>query len=295
MPISPEDLLAARAGGMSLSDVSANPYSRQLNAPDINSKIYLGGGNQFIGAAVSEPMRRKMAEEAGSMSYGQARGLPVQWMTQDQGKLKEFVNTGILRKIPGFDVGMGMPEILSAWDELLKNAWVMNQTGSKTASGEQWTPWDVMNTYSNSGMNFGTVRKGDWEYDIATGERLRYVGPKTKVSSQQRIDLSSPEQVQALTTQMLTELLGRAPNAEELAKYKTAINAYEQANPLVSTTTETLNDMGEVVNTATTQKGGVTNEARGQLISTEAKKGPEYGKYQAGTTYWNALMQLLGG
>jgi len=305
MAMTPEDKLAAM--GLDLNGIAAAPASRQSNRPDENSRVYLGAGSMgkgpFYGPGVDmspnaqfvRQLTRGSAEGSEGMSYKDARGLPLQWMNSDPDKLKEFVNTGILRKIPGFDVGMGMPEILSAWDDMLKAAWAMNQTGNKTAAGTDWSPWDVMNTYSSSGMNFGTVRKGDWEYDIATGERLRYVGPKTKTRTDSKIDLSSPEQVQALTTQMLTELLGRAPNAEELARYKTSINAYEQANPLISTTTETYNERGEVESTSTSQSGGVSNEARGQLISTEAKKGPEYGKYQAGTTYWNALMQLIGG
>jgi hypothetical protein len=154
---------------------------------------------------------------------------------------------------------------------------------------------DVLNTYSNQGLNLGTVRKGDWEYDIATGEKIRYVGPKTKTTTQSKVDLSSPEDVRAITTQMLTELLGRAPTDAEVAKFKTSINSLEKANPTKATITETLNDMGEVVNTATTTSGGVSNDARGLLVSDEAKKGPEYGKYQSGTTYWNAMMQMLGG
>lgn len=229
-----------------------------------------------------------------TLTFKEARSEPLRWMQSDPEMLKKFVNTGVLNKIPGFDVGMGMPEIMHAWDRLLEDSWVMNQ---RMPGGEdkKFTPWDVMNSYSNPKNKFGTVRKGDWEYDIATGEKVKYVGPKTKTSTQKKIDLSNPEDVRAIATNALSELLGRSPNAEELAQFRLSINSFEEANPAMATTTETLNDMGEVVATDTKTSGGVSDAARQLMIADEAKKGPEYAKFQSGTTYWNALVQMMGG
>lgn len=283
--------------GMNLNSVAQSPGGNygSSKGPSSGSKIYMGpgsGGSSYIGEAISEPMRRRMEAESNSLSYGQAQGLPLQWLSTNPNKLRDFVNTGVLRKLPGFSVNMGMPEILAAWDKLLATSWGINQMG---ATDRPWSPWDVMNSYSNSGMNFGTVRRGDWLYDVGTGEKVKYVGPKSKTTTQKRIDLSSPEDVKALTTQMLSELLGRAPTAEELGKYKSAINAYEQSNPMIATTTETLNDMGEVVSTSTKTEGGASEAAKSMVVAEQAKQGPEYGKYQSGTMYWGAMMDLLGG
>lgn len=269
-----------------------------------NSKIYLPGFKPiepFTGIRprdwdVKGTARQQGIEkpERNTMSAGEARGLPLQWLQNDPETLKKFVNTGVLNKIPGFDVGMGMPEVMQAWNRLLEDSWMMNNY-MPGGEDKKFTPWDVMNSYSNADNKFGTVKRGDWLYDIATGEKVKYVGPKSKTSTQKKIDLSNAEDVRAIATNALAELLGRAPNAEELAQFRTSINAFEEKNPLMATTTETLDDRGEVIATETKQTGGVSAEARGLLVSDVAKKGPEYAKFQSGTTYWNSLMQMLGG
>lgn len=218
-------------------------------------------------------------------SYENARLMPLEW---DNKEVRDFISKGILYKIPGFDADMGMPEVVSAWDDLVKSSMAFSQNGTN------WSPWDVMDSYKKK-ENFGTVRRGDWLYDAATGEKVKYVGPKTKTTTNKNINLSSPEDVKAITTQMLTELLGRAPTVEELAKYRASINGYENANPEVTTTTSTLDDMGEVVSQSSKTSGGASQAAIGGIISDAAKEGPEYGKYQSATTYYNALMQMIGG
>lgn len=286
MAIDPDERMA-QLGGSDPNQAMQNPgMLAGLMGGGLNDNTQL-----YMGETLRVGMRGREERTPLKMTYGEAKRLPLLWVEQDQNKLREFVNTGILRKIPGFKVGMGIPEIMSAWDDMLQNAWTMNSAGY----GKNWTPWDVMNSYSNQGMNLGTVRKGDWEIDIATGERVKYVGPKSKTRTEKRVDLSSPEDARAITTQMLSELLGRAPTAEEMGKYTSALNSFEQANPQIATVTETLGEMGEVVSTETQTSGGVTQAARGQIISEEAKKGPEYGKFQSGTTYWNTLMQMVGG
>lgn len=266
-----------------------------------NSIIYMGPGKMGstlgnrgpnYGISQGGPLVGIAGNQPDNWKYSDAKLLPVQWMESDPDKLKQLINNGILRKVPGFDPGMGMPEVLDAWDNLVQAAFAMNQANP---NGKQYTPWDVLNTYSNEKGKYGTVRKGDWEYDIATGEKVRYVGPKTKTQTDKRIDLSSAEDVRALTTQVLTQALGRAPTAKEVAQYKATINAQEQANPTLTTQTQHLNDMGEVVNTETNTSGGLGAEAKAGLVQTQAQKGPEYGKYQSGTTYWNAMMQMIAG
>ena len=122
------------------------------------------------------------------------------------------------------------------------------------------------------------------------------------------MDLSSPEQAQALITQTLREALGRAPNAQELAKFKASISGFEQEHPQVTTTTETAtaesiaaakasgsSDVFSGGTTSSTTKGGVTDAARAALVTAPTEKTKEYGKYQSGTTYWDAMMQMIGG
>jgi hypothetical protein len=279
--MSNEDLMKLAQGGLSTGTAASSGSITD------NSVIKFGiskeGTPNYLGGSTQGTF---------DLQYSKARGLPTTW---NQSELRQFVNTGILRKIPGFDVGMGMPEILAAWDDQLKSAWGISQTSGKT-----WTPFDVMNSYSNSGNKFGTVKKGDWEYDVATGERVRYLGKLTKTTTQKSVDLTSPEDARALTTSVLTQALGRAPTAKEFSQYRASINALERANPTSATTTTTYNpnlSTGELETTSsnTTTTGGVSAEALQNSVLEGAKDTSEYGKYQAATTYWDAMMQMMNG
>lgn len=233
------------------------------------------------------------------MDYDAAKVLPTGWNAE---QLKQFVNKGIMYGIPGFDVGMGMPEIVAAWDDLVRASAAFS-TGSK-----KWTPWDVMESYGGSGkQKFGTMTKGDWVYDVATGERLKYVGKTTRKTKSEQVDLSSPEEVQALVTQVLREALGRAPNEAELARFKATITGYEKEHPLVTEVTETATaesieaarvsggDVFTGAQQSSITSGGVSDAARAALVQAPTEETKEYGKYQAGTTYWDAMMQMIGG
>lgn len=278
-----------------MNSLAANPSSGGKTGLTGSSLVYLGGltgGTQgpnygILHNTSSGDFFKTGNTGAGYASYDTAKAMPLSW---DQSTLKQFINAGILNKLPGFNAGMGMPETMDAWDNLVQAAIAF----SAADPHKKWTPWDVMNSYKNDGK-FGTVRKGDWEYDVATGEKVKYVGPKTKTQTDKRVDLSSAEDVQAITTQVLTQALGRAPTAKEVATYKATINGMEQANPTISTQTQTLNDMGEIVNTTTNTSGGVSAQAKAGAVEAKAKQGPEYGKYQSATTYYNAMMQMISG
>lgn len=237
-----------------------------------------------------------------STAYAQARLAPRDW-SSDQ--LKSFVNKGIINKVPGFEAGMGLPEVLDAWDRLIQTSFQLNQ--GLAANEKKWTPMDVLATYANDKGNQGTKREGDWIYDVATGERIKYVGKTTRKQTSKQVDLSSAEEVQALTTQILREALGRAPNAKELAQFKATITGFEKENPTVQTTTQTITpemieeaktsgrDVWENAESSSVTKGGVSDAARAQLIQDPTMETKEYGKYQSGTTYFNALMAMIGG
>ena len=73
-----------------------------------------------------------------------------------------------------------------------------------------------------------------------------------------------------------------------------ALNAYEKANPTI--TTQTTNYMGDTVTGQTsTTKGGVKEGARQLMAVEDVKADPEYGAYQAATTYFDAMMDMIGG
>lgn len=278
------DLQAKMAGapyGASLGAYRSQISAAQAKLKSIEQKIAAGGQGGYE-----------------AVDYETANLIPTTW---DAKQIKEFVNKGIMWGLPGFDVGMGMPEIMSAWNELV------NASSLWSVGGKKWSPWDVMDSYGGKDQKFGTMTKGDWVYDVATGERLKYVGKTTRTTRAEQLNLSSPEDAQVIITQALREALGRAPNAEELARFKASISGFEKAHPQVTTTTETATAesiaaaqaTGGDVFTGATQKsttsGGVSDAARAALVTAPTEETKEYGKYQAGTTYWDAMMQMIGG
>jgi len=228
------------------------------------------------------------------ISADEAYALPAIWAREDPKKLRDFVNKGIIAKIPGFDPDMGLPEIMDSWKAMVDAS---SELGSR---GQKWTPWDIMDTYGNTKGKFGTERRGDFVYDVATNQAVKYVGPTSKTTKQSNVNLSSAEDVKAIAMQALREALGRAPTTEEVAKFKTTINQLERSSPEVTTTTSQLKPnlaTGEVetVSQSSTTSGGVSQAAIQETISGAVQGTDEAGKYQAGTTYFNALMGLLGG
>jgi hypothetical protein len=237
-----------------------------------------------------------------STAYAQAKLAPRDWSAT---QLKTFVNRGIINKVPGFEAGMGLPEVLDAWDRLITRSFELNQGLPEDA--KKWTPMDVLATYSTDKGNFGTKREGDWVYDVATGERIKYVGKTSRTQKSSQVDLSSEEDVQALTTQVLREALGRAPSAKELAQFKSTITGLEKSRPQVTTTTQTITpemieeakvsgaDVWSTATSESTTSGGVSDAARAQLVQGDVEDTKEYAKFQSGTTYFNALMAMVGG
>lgn len=266
-------------------------------------KVDLGSVPMGIAAARTLQNLYPGQSTPGYMAYQDAVLAPAnQWSSS---QLRDFVNKGIVNKVPGFEVGMGMPQIQAAWQDMVNASILFNQ-GLKGGQ-KPWSPMDVLDSWATDKKGYGTVRDGDWMVDVATGERIKYVGKRSKTVTNKSIDLTSAADVKALASQMLSELLGRAPTAKELAQFRSSINAEEKATPTVTQTTLTATDQsiadamtsgGDVftgANQSSVTSGGVSDAARAALISSPVQDTKEYGKFQSGTTYWDAMMQMIGG
>jgi hypothetical protein len=287
-----------------IAGAQANPSGSTTGKLTDNSQIYLGkqtGATQAqkdAYAAAHDPDARRLGATQGfpmisgdsnkMSAYAQARLQPLDW-SSDQ--LAQFVNKGVMNKVPGFDTNMGMPEVLSAWDDLIKSAYAMNQ---KDPNNPKWTPDDVMNTYANPKGKFGTVTRGNWEYDIATGEKIRYVGPLSKTTTSTQIQELTREDALALTKNSMASMLGRAPSAAEVGQYLNILNGYEKEHPQTTTTTTQIDpNTGEAANSASTTTGGTTAAGRQALLEEQMKQSPEYGAFQAATTGMSWLAQAI--
>ena len=235
--------------------------------------------------------------EAGEsiLTYNDAVGLPLVWSRNDPKKLREFVNKGILLKMPGFSPDMGMPEIMDAWKAAVDSSVEFSKN-----SPTRWTPWDVIDSYGNSKGSMGTTVENGWVIDLATGKRIGYKGELTKKTKRTEINLTSPEEVHAIMNQALADALGRAPTDKELAEFRASVSSMEVARPQTSEVTTTYKpnlETGnlEEVSSSAVNTGGVSSGDIQQAASMAAKKTPEYGKYQSGTTYFDAMMQMITG
>lgn len=217
------------------------------------------------------------------MSKDAVENLPLTWTDQEK---NDFIHSGIMRKIPGFNQDMGLPDILKMWGKLT------DYSDTITQSGTPMSPWDVMNTYkSREGQ---TYKKGNWEYDSVTDQPVKYVGPLTRTDTQTRVDLSTREDALALAKVSMAQMLGRAPRPEELTNYLNLLNGYEKEHPTTSTTTSQISpETGEVTSSATTSQGGVTQAGRQALLEQKMGDTTESAGYRASTTYYNAMMQEI--
>lgn len=137
---------------------------------------------------------------------------------------------------------------------------------------------------------------------------------RTITETATQVDISNPEQSRALVQNVLSQALGRWATGAELEEFVGTLNAYQRDNPSVSTRTTTVapetrtqtttespdgsqssstSVQGGESNSSTTSQQGATAEGGQQLLLENAMESPDYGAYQAATTYYQALLGAL--
>lgn len=148
--------------------------------------------------------------------------------------------------------------------------------------------------FDSSGKYTRTYRDGQFIVNELTGQRT-YVGPKFKTTTDTRVDFTDPATARALTESIFQQLVGRNPGAGELGQFAAALSAAEAAAPTTTNTTSEYNDLGEVVSQRSTTAGGLSEAGKQQLMKERLREKPEYGVYQAATTYANATKRAIWG
>ena len=161
---------------------------------------------------------------------------------------------------------------------------------------------------------------GAWQGGGGAADRSRtltqtmHEAGRTTTETATQVDISNPEQSRALVQDVLSRALGRWATGDELGEFVGTLNTYQRENPSVSTrTTETApqtttqtttedaggnqsqssSTVGGESNTSTTNQQGATAEGGQQLLLENAMEQPDYGAYQASSTYYNALLGAL--
>lgn len=205
-------------------------------------------------------------------------------------------------------------------DDLL-NVWesAVTYSANKYAAGSKKTPWEMI-----------PLMAGAWRGDGSPSDRSRalaqalneprtmtqtaHTAGRTITETATQVDISNPEQSRALVQNVLSQALGRWATGAELEEFVGTLNAYQRNNPSTSTRTTTVapetrtqtttespdgsqssstSVQGGESNSSTTNQQGATAEGGQQLLLENAMESPDYGAYQAATTYYQALLGVL--
>lgn len=161
-------------------------------------------------------------------------------------------------------------------------------------SGHEKSPWDIMDLYAPSITEEQDGGAGAQGPEPVKGMRFQ------QTRTNRSIDELDSGEVKQTITKSLREMIGRAPTEEEIEDFSSRANALAAENPSVQETTTTQEwdeDLERYVETEreTETSGGVSGSMLAGEAQEQAMESDEYGAYQASTTYYNALMDLLAG
>lgn len=167
----------------------------------------------------------------------------------------------------------------TAPNDTLANAWFdyVRQAAEQTAAGHPVDAMDLLAADVNA-TNGGKGKAG-----------------KTITKTVDQVNLTNRADAQAIYFQAAQQLLGRAPTDSEVAQFQGYLNAQERANPIQQVKQITYAPEGYVTDTNVLKSsGGISSQAAQTMAMEQARQNPEYGAYQAATTYFNALKQAIG-
>lgn len=230
--------------------------------------VYVGGGPIIKGAPNLPPVTASGVTTTGKgiglMTASQLMGQYYTWDVKTKDKFLAHA------ELAGYDTrNMKDGQLAALWGQYVQ------QAAAYYAQGRTITPWDIM------------AKDG--------AQREAYLRtPRTVTQKSTQYDLSTEGDARAIFYTAAQQLLGRDPTKSEVSSFQKALNKMERANPTITTTTS--NYIGDTLQSqSSTTEGGVKEGARQMQAMDEAKAKPEYGAYQAATTYFDAMMEMLGG
>jgi len=174
----------------------------------------------------------------------------------------------------------GLASTPDDWDSQLKGWQTAVQGASDyyTNAGRKITPWAFMDLYAkDTGLGPGGKKVQDLSGTTTRKDTNVFIPDKSDAAA-------------AIKT-LFKEQLGRAPDDGELDRYTSMMLRKYRAHPETTTTTATTNKEGQVVNSKSTSTGRYNPASD---LEDKAVADPEWGAYQAATTYFNALQSAIG-
>jgi len=254
------------AGGLDFSSFINSPAGRAAlgggaSAVNAEPNVYLGGMTGDHEAQAPGGWTRR------ELPLTQAVGAFYQWSDEERAQWgKRMYGAGVIKDPNDFDA------MLQAWTYAVKQTASFNAAGKKNL-----TPWAFMDMLEKQ----GTFKGGAGS---ATAE------PKTTTNTSTQYSIPSKSDAQAAIRTLFKEQLGRDPEDGELDRYTSMMISKFKANPASTTTTTTTDPNGNSRSSSTSKSG--FNPAG--YLEDQAQGDPEWGAYQAATTYMNALQGAIG-
>lgn len=205
-----------------------------------------------------------------AQTVARAKGLPYLWEEDEMdAAMKRMQDAGL--NVTDFD------SMVLAWDGLVDRA----STTYMLSEGEKKvTPWDVLDLIQREDE---AANGGDDELDPNRSV--------TKVSKS--IQDITEGQAWSVLQNNLSRMLGRDPSDQEIRDFTHRMNGLAARNPAISKTVQQYKD-GEVVSETSRVDPGFTADDMMQTSYEAAQSDPEYGAFQAASTYFNATQSALG-
>jgi hypothetical protein len=150
--------------------------------------------------------------------------------------------------------------------------------GQYTYGKKRITPWDVMQDRLGLSKLAGNGN-----------------GPKTTVNRTTAPMVLTNGDADSMIVTIFQNGLGRDPTKGELSRYRSMLINQVNDNPRTTTTKQTTDAAGEVTSSDISYSGGVSENDLNMTLRNQQHADPEWGAYQAATTYMGALESLLGG
>jgi hypothetical protein len=163
----------------------------------------------------------------------------------------------------------------NSWSDMVSQ-WqnAVNEAGNYYAYGKKKvTPWGVLDMWEKNG-NVGASKT-----------------PTTTTHTSVNYAVPDKSDAQAAIQSLFQEQMGRDPNDQEMDKYTSMLMSKYKSHPQTQTEREITDSKGNTT-TTTTGTSGAYNPA--VYLQNQAEADPEWGAYQAATTYFNAMQQALG-
>lgn len=260
------------------------PGTKTSKTANSTYRVYMGKqvnpGSAVFGADNNTlPDYAKVGEKDSTMTESQAIASMANWSPEELSKWKDtLVHAGLLK--PGKNVTYA--QLQAQWANAVQDA-----AQAYTVSGKQVTPYDIvdiMGTVNGAGGTTGGLAAGS------------VPGGTKQTETDRTVDHVSNEEASQILRNAFEQAVGRAPTDTEVEEFANRLHTAIRQNPTVTKTTATMDANGNVTRNVDSEggfgSGGVGGFAN-SMAQQDAMADPEYGAYQASTTYFNALLQAI--